>query len=128
MRSLALDPVTGDLLLAGGRLTLVEGAVAVAQRLRGRLSLWAGEWFADTAVGIPFLSFLGQKGGQTLAESTLRRAILTCPGVASLEAFAMTLDSPARAARVTFTARSTAGAAITDRDLTGDDGGFRVGA
>ena len=47
MRSLALDPTTGDLLLTAGRLSLVEGVDAVAQRLDGRLSLWVGEWFAE---------------------------------------------------------------------------------
>ena len=87
MRSLALDPTTGDLLLTAGRLSLVEGVDAIAQRIQGRLALWAGEWFADTSIGVPFLTFLGAKGGEKLAESSLRRAILTCPGVASLESF-----------------------------------------
>lgn len=121
MRSLALDPLTGDLLLASGRLSLVEGARAVAKRLRGRLSLWEGEWFADLAVGIPYLDFLGQKGGQPVAEAALRRAILTCPGVAALELFTLTVDSKTRGATVAFRVRTTDGAIV-------EDGGFRVGA
>ena len=121
MRSLALDATTGDLLLTAGRLTLVEGAEAVAQRLRGRLTLWAGEWFADTSLGVPFLSFLGVKGAAALAESTRRRAITTCPGVAALETFTMTVDGGARSAVIAFRARTTDGDVI-------EDGGFRVGA
>lgn len=123
MRSLALDPTTGDLLLTAGRLTLVEGAAAIAQRLDGRLSLWAGEWFADTSLGVPFLTFLGVKGAAALAEASLRRAILSCPGVAALETFTFTASSD-RSAVVTFRAR-----AATGEILPGfEDGGFRVGA
>lgn len=122
MRTLALDPLTGDLALTAGRLTLVEGARAVAQRLEGRLSLWAESWFADLAVGVPFLDFLGQKGTEALAEATLRRAILTCPGVTSLESFTFAVDRSARRATATFRARTLAG-----RTITTDDGGFRVG-
>lgn len=123
MRSLALDPTTGDLLLTAGRLTLVEGAAAIAQRLDGRLSLWAGEWFADTSLGVPFLTFLGVKGAAALAEASLRRAILSCPGVAALETFTFTARSD-RSAVVTFRAR-----AATGEILPGfEDGGFRVGA
>ncbi|MBP6829465.1 MAG: hypothetical protein KA978_01715 [Deltaproteobacteria bacterium] len=121
MRSLALDPTTGDLLLTAGRLTLVEGVEAVAQRIKGRLTLWAGEWFADTSLGIPFLSFLGAKGGEKLAESTLRRAILSCPGVASLESFSFTADARTRSAVIAFRVRTTDGQVV-------EDGGFRVGA
>jgi hypothetical protein len=123
VRTLALDPLTGDLALTAGRLTLVEGAHAVAQRLEGRLSLWLGSWFADLAIGVPFLSFLGQKGAEALAEATLRRAILTCPGVTSLESFTSTVDRAARAATATFRARSVDG-----RTIVTDDGGFRIGA
>lgn len=121
MRALALHPTTGDLLLTAGRLTLVEGVDAIAQRLRGRLTLWAGEWFADTSVGVPFLSFLGVKGAASVAESTLRRAILTCPGVATLETFTMTVEAATRSAVIAFRARTVDGDVI-------EDGGFRVGA
>ena len=120
MRSLALDPTTGDLLLTAGRLSLVEGVDAIAQRIQGRLALWAGEWFADTSIGVPFLTFLGAKGGEKLAESSLRRAILTCPGVASLESFGFTFDARSRSAVVAFRAKTADGQVV-------EDGGFRVG-
>ena len=121
MRSLALDPLTGDLALAGGRLSLVEGVEAVAQRLRGRLSLWAGEWFADTSLGVPYLAVLGVKGAVSLAEATLRRAVVTCPGVATLDSFALVFDPKTRGATVAFRVRTVDGQAI-------EDNGFRVGA
>lgn len=120
MRTFATDPVTGDLALVSGRLVVVEGPLAVAERLRGRLTLWQGEWFADLAVGVPFLDFLGQKGALALADATLRAAITTCPGVASLEAFAADVDAATRRGTVTFRARTTDGEVVEER-------GFRVG-
>ncbi len=108
MRALALDPTTGDLALTAGRLTLVEGVEAIAQRLNGRLSLWAGSWFADTAQGVPYLTFMGQKGVAALAESAVRDAILTCPGVLALESFTFALSAQ-RHATVSFRARVDGG-------------------
>lgn len=119
MRSLALDATSGDLALASGRLTLVEGAAAIAQRLDGRLSLWAGDWFADTSVGVPFLSFLGVKGAAPLAEAALRRAVASCPGVASIEAFTFAASADRRAV-VDFRVRTVTGEII-------DRGGYQVG-
>ncbi len=109
MRALALDPTTGDLSTAGG-LSLVEGVAAVAQRLRGRLGLGQGEWFADTLAGIPWVQeILGQRGAEGVAEAILRAAITTCPGVAALERFTFALDRATRHATVTFRARTVDG-------------------
>lgn len=123
MRSLALDPITGDLALSGAggaaRLTLVSGADAVAQRIRGRVRLWLGEWFLDTSVGVPYLTMLGRKGGERYVEATLRRVIASSPGVAALESFTLTFDAPSRSASIAFRARATDGAVI-------EDSGFRV--
>ncbi len=121
MRALALDPTTGDLLTAGG-LSLVEGAAAVAQRLRGRLGLGKGEWFADTSLGVPWVQqIVGQRGSERVAETILRAAIATCPGVAALESFTLTLNATTRHATVTFRARTTDGATLA---VTAGDGGF----
>lgn len=119
MRTLALDPTTGDLALTAWRLTLAEGTDAIVQRLRGRLRLWAGEWFADTGIGVPYRDFLGQKGAAalSLAETSARQAIATCPGVAAVESFAFALAT--RAATVAFRVRTTTGEVI-------EDGGFRL--
>lgn len=121
MRALALDPATNDLLLTDGRLTLVEGVEAIAQRLDGRLSLWQGEWFGDLTAGVPYRRFLGEKGAERLAESAMRQAIATCPGVSAVETFAFTVDKRTRAATLAFRVRTTTGEII-------DRGAFVVGA
>jgi len=123
VRSLALDPITGDFALSGvsgaARLTVVSGADAVAQRIRGRVRLWLGEWFLDTSIGVPYLTMLGRKGAERYVEATLRRVIASCPGVAALESFALTLDAPTRSASIAFRVRATDGAVV-------EDSGFRV--
>lgn len=120
MRTIALD-ATRDFDLTARTLTLVEGAPAVAQRLRGRMRLWRGAWFGDLRVGTLSAAFMGAKGGARLAEATLRAAAATCPGVASLESFTFRYTASARAAVVAFRARTGDGAVV-------EDGGFTVGA
>lgn len=82
--------------------------------------MWSGEWFADTSVGVPWGSILGAKGAQAFAEATLRRAILSCPGVASLDRFAIALNAE-RHATVTFAVTTTAGEPLTISDFVAGD-------
>lgn len=117
MRQLALDPLTGDLARSRGRLTLVDGVAAVRQKLDLRLSIWLGEWFADTSVGIPYLRILGVKGVETLAKSTLDRAVRTCPGVAALEQSSLAPSAAQRRAAYSFRARATTGEPVVVRDF-----------
>jgi hypothetical protein len=117
VRTLALDPTTGDLVLSAGRPVIVSGADAVAQRLRVRLRLWQGEWLLDANVGFPWLSVLGQKGTERLLEVLLRRAITTCPGVKSLDRFALSVDPRTRVATCTFTVTAITGEPVTIVDF-----------
>lgn len=117
MRDLALDPVTGDLVISARGLRLTAtGAEALAQKLRARLSLFKGEWFLDTRVGVPYYTDVFGQRSHSAVEALLRRVILTCPGVTSLERFAMTATSP-RAVSITFSARSTTGEIVQIRDF-----------
>lgn len=112
MRALALDSATGDLLNSGG-LSFVEGVAAVAQRLRGRLGLARGEWFADTSLGVPWVqTILGQRGSERIAETILQAAITSCPGVGALESFTLALNATTRHAAVTFRVRTVDGATL----------------
>lgn len=121
MRTLALDLVTGDLRLDAGSLVVVDGADALAQRIRCRVRLWLGEWFADTSIGVPWQQILGTKNAQSFAEATLRRVVATCPGVSHVDAFSFAFDGPRRAAAVGFRVTATDGTVV-------EDGGFRVDA
>lgn len=117
MRDLALDPETGDLLLANGaaRLT-VPGVEATRQRLLLRLATWRGEYELDTRVGIPYSTLLGRKGATALLASTLRTAAATCPGVDALLSFELTVNAD-RTAAVTLEARTIEGDVLTLEDV-----------
>ena len=117
VRDLALDS-DGDLELSAGRarLTTEEDGESVAQRLRVRLRLWRGDYALDTRVGIPFRRWLGSKGeaSVTLAETVLRRAVSTCPGVGRVDGFAFALDRSTRVAFVDFAVTTDTGIAVSD--------------
>lgn len=117
MRTLALDAVTGELVLSGGRPTIVSGSAAVAQRLRVRLKLWQGEWLLDSQVGFPWRRIFGEKGVERLAEALLRQAIVSCPGVRSLDRFAFAVDPATRRATLAFTVTTITGEPVTVTDF-----------
>ena len=98
VRDPALDPTTGDLALtavAGARAaSMVTRADALRQKLQLRLSLGAGEYVLDRAVGMPLFSqIFNRSAGRTVAESVYRRAITTCPGVRSLDRLRLTIGA-----------------------------------
>lgn len=104
MRDLALDATTRDLAWTRGsdglrRLSLTSGAAAVRQKVALRLGLSQGEYVLDGSVGMPFFSQIFVKAtGRRMVEGIYRRAISTCPGVASLDAFRLTVDAQRRCA------------------------------
>lgn len=128
MRTLALDPATGDLAITGGRPAIVSGSDAVAQRLRMRLRLWQGEWSLDTAVGFPWQRVFGLKNVERLTETLLRQAITSCPGVKSLDRFTFTANTRTRAASLTFTVTPIVGEPVTIEDFAPGSVGTAVAA
>lgn len=127
MRDLALNPTTGDLMVTAGELTLTGApnattVDAVEQKLRIRLSLLLGEYLLDTSVGIPYTqTILGVKGNQAIAEGIFRQAITTCPGVASLLSFSLTVGAN-RQASLSFSVKAITGDVVTINDF--QPGGF----
>lgn len=123
MRDLALDPATGDIALTFGSDGLRRAAVttpggsAVRQKLALRLGLVQGEYPFDTGVGVPLFDLVLRKAsGAAAAEALYRRAVATCPGVRSVDAFRFALGADRRA---TITTRVTAddGTSVTVTDF-----------
>jgi len=115
---LALDSQTGDLYLSRGGLATVTGVDAIRQSLTIRLRFYKGEWFLDPAIGVPYFeSILVKNPRIPEVQSILRQVILTTPGVTGLERFDFTFDAARRTARLRFTASSTSGPVVFDREL-----------
>ena len=115
---LALDPSTGDLLIASGRLSLTSGVAAVVQGIRIRLQLIAGEWFLDLDAGVRYfprdgvdarLAIFGAKFDETKAAREFRAAILATPGVLAVTQLAIDFDGRTRAMSVRWQASTVFG-------------------
>lgn len=102
MASFAIDPVTRKLKIP---LELVSGVDEVQQRLRIRYRFFLATWFLDLLLGLPwFQDILIKNPSLPIVGAVLRQVALTCPGVASLSAFELSLDSGTRELTVDLTA------------------------
>ena len=76
--NLLLDDDTWDLVLENGNLVVSSGYDACRQAVHQRLRFFAGDWFADESVGIPYWQrILGKKNPDVAAiREVFRSAIL----------------------------------------------------
>jgi len=101
---LKLD-TTGDLALTAelDDLVLVDGADAIAQDVSTRLKAFQGEWFLDTRVGMPyFQKILGQKPRLSVLQSIFRDAVLSTPGVNSINDLVLDYVGETRVLSISF--------------------------
>ena len=107
--SLKIDPDTGDLELVDGDLvwliTDAQRADFMKQKIRSRLQFFLGEWFLNTAEGIPYYRDIFVKG-VTLDDvrRIFRRAIASTPGVLRVTKLNVEKTGP-RKASVTWAAQ-----------------------
>ncbi len=88
---------SGDFAFGGGLADyLLDSPEAVAQRVRTRLDLWLGQWFADQSAGTPWESQILGKYTAGTRDLVLRSQILDTPGVRSLISYNARLDRPTR--------------------------------
>lgn len=115
---LALDPLTGDLLVEGGDLQLLDGLDAIAQHVAIRLQFFRGEWFLDTRIGVPyFTDILVKNPDLNIVRFLLRAAVASTPGVINLQSFDMVFEGITRALNVDFEAETEEGPLEFDREL-----------
>lgn len=82
-------------------LVMVRDALAVGQHIRQRLQTFIGEWFLDTAVGVPWLDqILGRKYDPALAEAVVKAEILKTDGVVEITSFAVSFLKETRGLRI----------------------------
>lgn len=95
---LAIHPDTNDLYLTRtGDLAVVREAKAVGEHIRQRLMTFAGEWFLDTAAGMPWLDrIFAQAYDPALAEAIVKAEILNTEGVKEITSFSVSFDPDVR--------------------------------
>lgn len=102
-KDLALDD-DGDLAVP---VRLVEGADAVAQRLRIRFRFMLREWFLDLREGIPYIEkILVMNPDLRVVRYLFRRAIVTTPGIAECNDLVLSFNRSTRRLTIeSFSAR-----------------------
>lgn len=91
MRYRALS-TTGDYQLGRAGLFLIDSPSAVAQAIKTRLLLWAGEWFLNSAEGTPYEQSILGYGTQTTRDLAIKERILGTPGVVQLIQYASSVS------------------------------------
>jgi hypothetical protein len=115
---IALDPDTGDLLIEGGDLALLDGVEAISQHVAIRLQFFQGEWFLDTRVGIPYYQRVLVKNPDLNAvRFLLRAAVASTPGIGELQSFSTEYANASRTLSVEFEASTEDGPLTFDREL-----------
>ena len=103
----------GDMVLGGGLAAfIVDSPEGVAQAIKTRLKLWAGEWFLDTSEGTPWAQAVVGKGDIARAGYALRSRILGTRGVQSLDFFSYTVNTETRSLSLTAEVTTSYGAVI----------------
>ena len=99
-----------DLMITNNSLNLTRGSDAIRQHLRTKLSLFLGEWFLDTTIGVPwFRDVLVKNPNFVVIQDMIKDQILSTPGVLTLEKFNFDYISGTRNLSLDFTVSSTEG-------------------
>ena len=106
----ALVTKDGDLQITDNNLVLsvTNSNAEIEQRLQQNLQFFLGEWFLNTALGIPWLEMVFVKGvAASLIEAVFKEAILNTQGVIGLERFdPLEYEPSSRELTVNFTVRT----------------------
>lgn len=99
-----------DLAIVAHELVLVTDDEAIAQQLRTRLKFFLGEHFLNVSLGLPFYrEILKKNPNLNLVRSIFREAILTTPGVVSVEELFLEINGATRTLEISFKARIDTG-------------------
>jgi len=104
--------IDNDYQFVGNSPFLINTPETVAQAIRTRLRMTAGEWFLDTRVGFDLAKVLGTNTNDT-RDLEVKRVILGTEGVTSLVEYFSQVDSARR-----FTVQATVDTAYGPTTIT----------
>jgi len=109
----------GDLYLTEDNdLDLVDGTDAIAQDVSTRLQTFLGEWYLDERIGMPyFQQILGKKPRLALVRSIYNDAILSTPGINTVNDLELDYESGTRTLRVAFRADTISGSLVYGKEF-----------
>lgn len=111
---LALDPVTGDLLIEGGEARLVQAAAAIRQDWALRMTLFLGEWVLDRRVGIDYQNkIFDRPPGQVLLRHIFETVTRQTAGVSAINRLEFELAHSTRQLTVRAEVQTVAGETVS---------------
>ena len=103
--NLALD--SNNDILVGRSISRISGADYTAQLIKNRLTTNLGSWVHDTSLGIPWTSYIFEKGAQSgVTQGILKTTIEETNGVSTVTSIEVTADNRNRKLNVAFEATS----------------------
>lgn len=113
MSDILLDNATHDVSIIEGNMFLTTGIQAKRQHVKQRLLFFAGEWFLDDSIGIPYIQQVMVKNpNPVIIDSLLKNTIITTPGFRQLDQFELDLEPDTRVLTLTFQAQTEDGPVI----------------
>jgi hypothetical protein len=116
---IAMNVNSNDLIVKDGDLMLIDNAERVAQQILITLRFWYGEWFLNTAEGVPYLEYILVKNPNLAhVRQVFTEAIESVPGVVSLDSMDFEYDRQGRTLAVDYSATTDYGL-LTRREVLG---------
>lgn len=111
------NPVEGDLALSGGTLVFTtDFSTEVAQRIRGRLRMFLGEWFLDQRLGLPYFQrVLVKNPSLRILRAIFGAVIQNTAGVQSVDSLTPSIDVRTRTLSLDFTCTLEDGSALRSK-------------
>ena len=76
-----LKLVERDLVLANNKFTLVDNDDSLMQQITNQVTMWLGEWFANTSIGIDYIGFENKKFSDKEIVSSVTQSLYKNPNV-----------------------------------------------
>ncbi len=116
---IALNIATHDLLLQDGDNMLIDNAERVAQQIKIKLKWFLGEWFLNTADGLPYFEdILVKNPNMTRIRNIFRQKILEVDDVKAVNSLTLSNNRQTRELTVEYEAATDYGL-VTNREVLG---------
>lgn len=103
MIDLQITGISNDLVIQDGDLVLIDGDEQIRQAILQNLQTFAGEWFLNTSIGIPYFQNIFVKNPNLdLIQLIFQNVIMGTPGVAQLNNFTFDYDNATRSLSISF--------------------------
>ena len=76
-----LKLVERDLVLLNNKFTLVDNDDSLMQQITNQVTMWLGEWFANTTIGIDYIGFENKKFSDKEIVSSVTQSLYKNPNV-----------------------------------------------